>query len=113
MGGWKLTTSEWHNPFKVPKGETSHKAVQQYLEYIPKQTIFSSLGELQGHVLGCFCPVEKRSLSDILAGPICHNEGLLGLIFYRWYNYYSSQYPDQSLSYTVYEIPVQVSVQNV
>ena len=104
MGGWKLSTSMWANKYKVSPKMSLEESLGLYEQDLYKNGQYQKLSLLQGHVLGCFCPVEGRSLSQILAKPICHNEILLRAVFYLWYNHYSAKH-NVILSYDTVEIP--------
>lgn len=68
-GGWDLPASKWANPFPVVKCGTAEEAVRRFEEYIKtKPELLSSLHELKGKVLGCWCKL----------GP-CHGDVLAAL----------------------------------
>jgi len=69
MGGWKLAGSKWANPFKIDEknGIDRKKVVEMYKEWIVKQPeLMSSLDELKGKTLGCWCKPELCH-GDVLA----------------------------------------------
>jgi hypothetical protein len=72
MGGWKLETSEWHNPFKV-KEYGIQKALELYYQYIiNKPELMAKLPTLKGKILGCFCGDGPQAL--------CHGNILVYLV---------------------------------
>jgi len=75
MGGWKLTRSEWANPFDVDtptkKGDgTREDVVALYLTWLhcERPDLLARTGELRGAVLGCWCVPE-----------LCHGHVLAAL----------------------------------
>ena len=58
QGGWNLPQSKWHNPFKrkSPSLAARLDAVSQYEDYLLRSPeLMSSLHELKGKTLGCWC----------------------------------------------------------
>lgn len=48
--------SKWGNPFSIGKDGTREDVIKKYSNYIMKHPdLLSSLGELKGKVLGCYC----------------------------------------------------------
>lgn len=72
-GGWNLPQSKWYNPFSVNAAGSAAKAVRKYESYILQQPqLLSSLEELRGKVLGCWCKVT--------ASTPCHGDVLVRLL---------------------------------
>eukprot|EP01103_Thecamoeba_quadrilineata_P014062 TRINITY_DN4078_c0_g1_i4.p1 TRINITY_DN4078_c0_g1~~TRINITY_DN4078_c0_g1_i4.p1 ORF type:complete len:147 (+),score=19.20 TRINITY_DN4078_c0_g1_i4:111-551(+) len=70
MGGWNLPGSKWANPFTIKQCGSAEIAVQKYREHVINQPdLFSSLPELEGKVLGCWCKP-----------GVCHGDVLVDLI---------------------------------
>ena len=47
---------KWGNPFEIGKDGTRHDVVRKYRAWVIKQPVFmSSLHELKGKTLGCWC----------------------------------------------------------
>lgn len=64
MGGWKLPTSKWHNPFTVKQfGLENVILYEQYVRSDGK--LISEIGELSGKKLACFC-APSRCHCDLL-----------------------------------------------
>lgn len=58
--------SRWGNPFKIGKDGTREEVIKKYRDWISKQPgLLSSLGELRGKVLGCWCK-PKACHGDVL-----------------------------------------------
>ncbi|SNW63019.1 hypothetical protein ORPV_1115 [Orpheovirus IHUMI-LCC2] len=56
MGGWNLPESKWANPFKIGTDGTRDEVIQKYYNHIvSKPELISSLHELRGKRLGCWC----------------------------------------------------------
>ena len=48
--------SKWGNPFKLKKGESRELCLARYRDWLMSQgDLLSSLGELRGKTLGCWC----------------------------------------------------------
>ena len=70
------TGSKWGNPFKAKK-DGREERVRQYKEFVKTnrevqsngRTLYQSLGELRGKVLGCWCHPES-----------CHGHALVELL---------------------------------
>jgi hypothetical protein len=75
-GGWDLPKSKWHNPFRVDKSATFEekmKVLDKFEKHMRDSSILmSSLHELEGKVLGCWC-------KDHPAAP-CHGDVLVKLL---------------------------------
>jgi len=62
--------SKWGNPFKIGEDGTRAEVIEKYEKWImTQQHLLDSLGELEGKVLGCWCPPNR-----------CHGEVLIKLI---------------------------------
>jgi hypothetical protein len=73
QGGWKLNSSKWANPSKL-KGSTREDSLKLYREYIlTTPALFSSLPELEGKILACWCHNGKFGPAD------CHADVLIEL----------------------------------
>jgi len=58
--------SKWGNPFSIGKDGTRGEVISKYEEYIKKRPdLLSSLCELEGKVLGCWCK-PKACHGDVL-----------------------------------------------
>jgi len=66
--------SKWHNPFKVPE-YTIKKSLQLYVLHLFQTNLITSLKELEGKTLGCFCSKQKQDHE-----PVCHAQILADLI---------------------------------
>lgn len=69
MGGWKLPASKWANPYKVDRksGITLDDVIKKFRAYLEgNKALMSSLHELQGKVLACWCKPAKCHC-DVLA----------------------------------------------
>lgn len=66
MGGWKLTSSKWQNPFSV-KEFGRDEALERYRKYVEsnEKNLLDDLHELSGKRLGCWCK-PLRCHGDIL-----------------------------------------------
>lgn len=61
--------SKWGNPFKIGKDGTREEVIEKYRQYIlMNPNLLSSLHELRGRILGCWCSPEK-----------CHGDVLVEL----------------------------------
>lgn len=71
MGGWRLAKSKWANPFKLSDyGHDRKKVIEAYESYVrTKPELMSSLHELEGKTLGCWCAPET-----------CHGDVLVKLL---------------------------------
>lgn len=82
MGGWKLESSKWANPYTV-KEHGRERACQLYREYIlATPALREALEELRGKVLGCFCcdePVREEEVNESNRYK-CHGVVLLSLL---------------------------------
>ena len=48
--------SKWGNPFRIGKDGTREEVIKKYKRYLLKnKKLLSSLGELRGKWLGCYC----------------------------------------------------------
>jgi hypothetical protein len=66
-GGWKLSKSKWHNPYK------GNNTLEQYREYVTaKPELMNALNELDGKILGCWC--KKKGNEP------CHGDVLVQLL---------------------------------
>jgi hypothetical protein len=74
MGGWKLSQSKWHNPFKLKDYNNDFdKVLELYEHYIRNnKSLMNDLEELRSKTLGCWC---KNKQSDK-----CHGDILLKLL---------------------------------
>ena len=62
--------SKWGNPFEIGKDGTRAEVIEKYKKWIlTQQHLLDSLDELEGKVLGCWCPPNR-----------CHGEVLIELI---------------------------------
>lgn len=62
--------SKWGNPFVIGKDGTRAQVVEKYLLWVLQQAdLMSSLHELEGKILGCFCSPE-----------LCHGDVLIQLV---------------------------------
>lgn len=62
--------SKWGNPFVIGKDGTREEVIEKYRKWImTKPELLSSLHELKGKVLGCFCKPK-----------LCHGDVLIELI---------------------------------
>lgn len=76
MGGWNLSQSKWHNPYKVNKDCPLEKSLSLYEEHVrSNQDLMDSLHELTGKSLGCWCTRPTKSQSDCC----CHGDVLVKL----------------------------------
>ena len=58
--------SKWGNPFKIGRDGDRNQVIELYRNWVVKQRdLMSSLNELKGKCLGCFCK-PKRCHGDIL-----------------------------------------------
>lgn len=56
MGGWRLPKSKWANPFTIKSCGSAEQAVEKYRQYVKNnKELMSSLHELAGKTLGCWC----------------------------------------------------------
>lgn len=57
MGGWKLPSSEWQNPFSLKQYDNNReKVLELYREYIESRPdLIAKLSTLSGKKLGCWC----------------------------------------------------------
>lgn len=69
MGGWRLKTSKWCNPFSVKKyGRDT--AITMYEEYVRNNAaLMKAPPELEGKILGCWCKPQP-----------CHGDVLVALL---------------------------------
>lgn len=73
MGGWNLPQSKWANPFKVSDCESVEVAIAKFEAFVrADETLMSSLHELKGKVLGCWC--KKTPTSP------CHGDVLVKMV---------------------------------
>lgn len=62
--------SKWGNPFVIGKDGDRREVINKYREWVVQQKdLMSSLHELQGKILGCWCRPES-----------CHGDVLLELV---------------------------------
>ena len=65
-GGWKLPASIWANPYHCAT-YGREQCLDMYCNYIiNNQYLLSSLPQLKGLRLACFCPLTERCHVDIL-----------------------------------------------
>ena len=59
---------KWGNPFVVGEHDirTAEDAVRLYRQWLPGSPLYQELGELAGHDLMCFCPLDRPCHADIL-----------------------------------------------
>lgn len=63
-------TTKWGNPFIIGKDGTREEVIEKYRKWIMTQPhLLSSLHELKGKVLGCWCHPKS-----------CHGEVLIELV---------------------------------
>ena len=76
QGGWNLSESKWHNPYKVSATKTVALACAEFKQYLlykrPDLIAAIKQGELNGKVLGCWCKVKPTD-------P-CHGDVLVELV---------------------------------
>ena len=62
--------SKWHNPFKIGEDGTREEVLKTYRSYVlTRSDLMSSLHELKGKRLGCWCKPEA-----------CHGDILVELV---------------------------------
>ena len=60
-------THKWGNPFKVGRDAVdAAKAVRLYRQWLPESPLHADIGELTGHHLMCFCPLDQPCHADVL-----------------------------------------------
>jgi hypothetical protein len=70
MGGWNLPKSKWANPYTVKEYGSLDTVITKYREYVKsKPELMTSLHELKGKRLGCWCHPNP-----------CHGDVLLELL---------------------------------
>jgi hypothetical protein len=60
---------KWGNQFEVgktPDVRTNEDAVQLYRMWLPGSRLLADIGELSGHDLMCFCPLDQPCHADVL-----------------------------------------------
>jgi hypothetical protein len=60
---------KWGNPFEVgntPGVRTNEEAVRLYRLWLPGSLLLADIGELTGHDLMCFCPLDQPCHADVL-----------------------------------------------
>jgi hypothetical protein len=60
---------KWGNPFEVGKTagvRTNADAVGLYRMWLPGSPLLADIGELTGHDLMCFCPLDQPCHADVL-----------------------------------------------
>ena len=59
---------KWGNPFVVgtPGVPDAKTAVRLYREWLPASPLHQRLGDLTGHDLMCFCPLDQPCHADVL-----------------------------------------------
>jgi hypothetical protein len=80
MGGWQLSTSPWHNPFKIDNAnpDSRNQVITQYEEYLRNnQELQAKLVDLSGKVLGCWCKPDACH-GDIIVKHFCEKFVLRG-----------------------------------
>jgi len=77
QGGWHLTKSKWHNPFKVSEYGSVEKVCQLYYQYIINSDLFHDIPELQSKTLGCWCNPPKNKSKN--GEYYCHGCVLIDL----------------------------------
>lgn len=69
IGGWDLPNSKWANPYTIKRYGSAEIVVKKYRELVLKsETLLSSLPELEGKILGCWCKPDP-----------CHGDVLVDL----------------------------------
>jgi hypothetical protein len=69
-GGWNIPTSKWANPFKTKDFNSREECLRCYEVYVRNNPVlYSSLYELEGKVLGCWCKPDP-----------CHGDVLIKLL---------------------------------
>lgn len=59
--------SKWGNPFAIGRDGAREEVIEKYREWIMTQpNLLSSLGELKGKILGCWC-APRACHGDVLA----------------------------------------------
>lgn len=82
MGGWRLSESKWANPYPLKK-YTLEESLRLYKNHIMKSPkLLSSLMELDGKTLGCWCHKIPKSSEEILSSgkASCHGDILVKLL---------------------------------
>lgn len=69
MGGWNLSQSKWHNPYRIKDYSDINEVLRLYENYIRASPLIDQLEELRGKRLGCWCK----------PGP-CHGDILVKLL---------------------------------
>ena len=62
---YNLPESKWHNPFKRSDYELSD-VLSLYEKYIRTGPLYSQLHELEGLILGCWCPSPEKCHGGVL-----------------------------------------------
>jgi hypothetical protein len=66
MGGWRLTDSEYANPFKVTENGRE-ECLRKYREYLySRPDLLDKLKELSGKKIACFCSLKEKCHRDTL-----------------------------------------------
>jgi len=68
MGGWRLSESEWANPFTVKACGSREEACRKYEAWLlgGRPDLVARLPELRGKTLGCWC-APAACHGDVLA----------------------------------------------
>lgn len=78
-GGWNLEQSKWANPYRINTCESIQDCLKKYETHVRSSLVLmSSLRELSGHVLGCWC--KKKSKDP------CHGDVLVLLFMEKYKN---------------------------
>jgi hypothetical protein len=59
---------KWGNPFVVGEHgiRTAEDAVRLYRQWLPSSPLYQEMGDLTGHDLMCFCPLDQPCHADVL-----------------------------------------------
>jgi hypothetical protein len=59
--------SKWGNPFIIGKDGSRDEVIEKYRKYIlERPDLIGSLKDLEGKILGCWCPKNKKCHGDVL-----------------------------------------------
>jgi hypothetical protein len=62
-----MRRSPYANPFKIGRDAAdAADAVRLYREWLPDTDLYQQLGELTGHDLACWCPLDQPCHADVL-----------------------------------------------
>lgn len=69
MGGWNLSESKWHNPFKIGRDGNIDEILDKYERYLFDSGLINDIYQLEGKILGCWCKPDR-----------CHGDILVKLV---------------------------------